>query len=51
MATEKKSDDQGGVAVKTDTRERHPDGVPVQVPETADSTDSTPAKTATKKGS
>lgn len=52
MANKKKSeDDQGGVAVKTDTRAtRHPDGVPVQVPEST--TESTPApQTATKKGS
>ena len=51
MPTKKKSDDQGGVPVRTDSRAtRHADGVPVQVPATADAP-TTPAKTtATKKG-
>jgi hypothetical protein len=50
----KKSDDEGGVAVNTDTRAtRHPDGVPVQVPEptTTENTTTAAKKTATKKGS
>lgn len=51
MATKKKSDDQGGVPVKTGIRStRHPDGVPVQVPESTTTTE-TATKTATKKGS
>ena len=56
MPTKKKSDDEGGVAVKTDPRHRHPNGVPVQAPVSDDSTTTTttstsPAKsTATKKG-
>lgn len=54
MATKKKSDDVGGVPVKTDARYRHPEGLPVQAPATVEpveSTTKTPAKTtATKKG-
>jgi hypothetical protein len=54
MPTKKKSDDEGGVPVKTDPRYRHQNGVPVQAPVSDDSTTTTstsPAKsTATKKG-
>jgi hypothetical protein len=51
MPTKKKSDEQGGVAVKTDARHRHPDGVPVQAPVSDEPTTQTSAKTtATKKG-
>jgi hypothetical protein len=49
----RKSDNEGGVPVNTDTRaSRHPDGVPVQVPDTTTTeTSPAPKKAAAKKGS
>jgi hypothetical protein len=50
----RKSDNEGGVPVNTDTRaSRHPEGVPVQVPQSSTTTETPPApkKAAAKKGS